>query len=68
MRKRGQIITKGKNSHLVRVYLGTDADGKRRYHNRTIRGTKKDALRYQTSILSDMDRGTFVEPPKEILN
>lgn len=68
MRKRGQIITKGKNSHLVRVYLGTDADGKRRYHNRTIRGTKKDALRYQTSILSDMDRGTFVEPSKETLN
>ena len=68
MRKRGQIITKGKNSHLVRVYLGTDADGKRRYHSKVIRGTKKDALRYQTSVLSDLDRGTFIEPSKETLN
>lgn len=68
MRKRGQIITKGKNNHLVRVYVGTDADGRRRYHSKVIRGTKKDALRYQTSVLSDLDRGTFIEPSKETLN
>jgi len=68
MRKRGQIITKSKNNHLVRVYVGTDADGKRRYHSKVIRGTKKDALRYQTSVLSDLDRGTFIEPSKETLN
>jgi integrase len=68
MRKRGQVITKGKNNHLVRVFLGTNADGRRRYHNKVIRGTKKEALQYQTSVLSDLDRGTFIEPSKETLN
>jgi integrase len=60
----GQIINRGKNTWLVRVYMGTDANGKRKYHNKTIHGTKKDAERYLTSVLRDRDLGLAVEPSK----
>jgi integrase len=63
----GQIINRGKNTWLVRVYMGTDANGKRKYHNKTIHGTKKDAERYLTSVLRDRDLGVAVEPAKVTL-
>src|SRR5260370_35312790 len=37
-----QIISRGQNKHLVRIFLQRDSRGKRRYINRTITGTKKD--------------------------
>ncbi len=61
-RKTGQIIQKGPRKWLVRVFLGRDARGKRRYHGRTIPGTKKDAQRYLTKALREMDLDEFVEP------
>ncbi len=61
-RKHGQIIPRGKNKYLIRAYLGRDARGKRRYHNHTVQGTKKDAQRYLTKVLRDQDLGQFVEP------
>jgi integrase len=67
-RRAGQIIERGDNKHLVRVYLGTDeTTGKRRYHNHTVRGTKKDAQRYMNGVLRELDLGTFVEPAGETL-
>jgi integrase len=60
----GQIINRGKNTWLVRVYMGTDANGKRKYHNKTIHGTKKDAERYLTSVLRDRDLGVAIEPSR----
>ena len=48
---------------LVRVFLGRDSQtGKRRYHNKTIRGSKKDAQKYLIGVLREIDLGTFVEP------
>ncbi len=38
-----QIKTRAPNKHLVRIFLGRDAKGKRVYLNRTITGTKKNA-------------------------
>jgi integrase len=64
----GQIINRGKNTWLVRVYMGTDANGKRKYHNKTIYGTKKDAERYLTSVLRDRDLGVAVEPARMTLH
>jgi integrase len=61
-RKTGQIIQKGSRKWLARVFLGRDATGKRRYHGRTIRGTKKDAQRYLNKALRDIDLDQFVEP------
>jgi len=63
----GQIIRRGKNKYLVRIPLGSSADGKRLYHNKTINGTKKDAQRYRTKILRKRDLGELVEPSKELL-
>ncbi len=58
----GQIIKRGKNSWLVRIFEGRDAEGKRRYLNKTIRGKKNSAEKYLRKTLLDMDRGMFVEP------
>jgi hypothetical protein len=68
MRIRSQIITRGKDRHSVRASVGVDEDGKRVYHNETIRRTKKDTLRYQASVLSNLGLGTFTDPSKETLN
>jgi integrase len=57
----GQLIARGENTWLVRIPRGRDSKGKRLYHNKTIRGTKKDAERYRTKVLRDMDTDTFVE-------
>ena len=65
----GQIIKRGDRKWLVRIYMGTDpGTGKRRYHNCTITGTKKDAERYRTATLRRRDLGTFVEPARISLN
>ncbi len=67
MAGQGQIIERGKGKYLVRVPLGTGANGKRLYHNKTIHGNKKDAQRYRTKILRQRDLGELVEPSKEVL-
>jgi len=57
----GQINKRGE-SWTVRIFLGRDADGKRKYFNKTIHGTKKDAQKYLTAKLREKDLGIFVEP------
>jgi integrase len=59
----GQIIPRGERTWVVRVFLGRDSQtGKRRYHNKTIRGNKKDAQKYLNGKLREIDLGTFIEP------
>jgi integrase len=58
----GQIIKRGENTWLVRIFDGRDVDGRRRYINKTIKGTKRKAERYVRDSMHDMDRGLFVEP------
>src|SRR5205085_12030064 len=58
----GQIIPRGEDTWLVRVFMGRDGQGKRRYLNKTIRGKKKDAQDYLSKILTAISTGTFVEP------
>ena len=60
----GQIIKRGDNIWLVRIFTGRDAHGKRRYLNKTIRGNKKDANTYLSNTLTAMSTGTYVEPVK----
>lgn len=65
----GHLESRGLNTWLVRVYLGRDSRaGKRRYHNHTVRGTKKDAQKYLNAVLREKDLGTFVEPVKITLD
>jgi integrase len=60
----GQIIKRGDNTWLIRIFTGRDAHGKRRYLNKTIRGNKKDANTYLSNTLTAMSTGMFVEPVK----
>ena len=67
-RRAGSIKKRGDRKYVVRIYMGTDEDGKRIYHNKTIHGTKKDAQRYLTKVQREKDLGTFVEPSRESLD
>lgn len=58
-RKDGSII---EDTWLVRIFLGRESDGKRKYFSKTIHGKKKDADKYLTAKLREKDLGTFVEP------
>ncbi len=63
----GQIIERGKNKYMVRVYLGREG-GKKKYHNKTINGNKKDAEFYLRKVLRERDLGEFIEPSKQLLS
>jgi integrase len=58
----GQIIKRGEDTWIVRIFTGRDAQGKRRYLNKTIKGKKKDAETYLSKIVTSISTGTFVEP------
>jgi integrase len=64
----GQITKRNNNTWLVRIFLGRDAKNKRKYFNKTIHGTKKDAQKYLTAKLREKDLGVFVEPASMPLN
>lgn len=57
----GQIIKRGE-SWLVRIFLGRDANGERKYFNKTIHGTKKEAQKFLNAKLREKDLGVFIEP------
>jgi len=57
----GQIIKRGEKNWVVRIFMGRDGNGKRRYMNKTIRGTKKAADTYLSKTLTEISAGTFVE-------
>lgn len=58
----GQIIKRGDKTWLVRIFMGRDGSGKRRYMNKTVRGNKKDAEGYLSKTQTQISSGTFVEP------
>jgi integrase len=58
----GQVIKRGDKVWLVRIFLGRNENGMRRYLNKTIKGTKKDANTYLSKTLADISTGTFIEP------
>jgi integrase len=57
----GQIIERDSGKFTIRVYIGTDARGRRRYVNRTINGTKKEAQKVLTAMLRERDLGLLKE-------
>jgi integrase len=59
----GQLLKKGENRWHVKIFLGRDPrTGKRKYHNKMIRGTKRDAQAYLTATLREKDLGRLIEP------
>jgi integrase len=64
----GQIIKRNDKTWVVRIFQGRDENGKRRYVNKTIHGTKKNAEKYLTAKLRDKDLGINIEPASESLD
>ncbi|HEY0459261.1 MAG TPA: tyrosine-type recombinase/integrase [Pyrinomonadaceae bacterium] len=63
----GQLIKRGE-TWLIRIYLGRDSKGKKKFFNKTVRGSKKDAQKFLTAKLREKDLGIFVEPASMGLN
>jgi integrase len=64
----GQIIKRGDRTWLVRIFIGRDGTGKRRYLNKTIKGSKRDAESYLSKTLTEISTETFIEPSTLSLN
>jgi integrase len=58
----GQVIRRGKEVWLVRVYAGTDGSGKRRWVNRTVHGPRRDAEKVRRALLTAKDEHRLVMP------
>ena len=64
-RKVGQIIARGDRRWLIRVYLGSDHETKKRkYHNRTVYGSMWEAQAYLAGKLRERDLGRDLEGAK----
>ncbi len=64
----GQIIKRSEKTWLVRIFLGRDGNGKRKYFNKTIHGSKKDAQKFLTEKNREMDLGISIQPAAMTLN
>ena len=57
---RGHLQKRGNDSWRLKVFLGRSPDGKRRYLERTVRGTKSDAERELARLVVEADEGRWV--------
>jgi hypothetical protein len=68
----GQIIPRGSDPnkpdrYLVRIPLPPGPDGKRQYHNKTIKGSKTKAREYLATELAKIHQGNFIKPSEMTL-
>lgn len=54
-RNRGQVIHRGDDKYLLRVYIGRSAQGTRRYASKTVRGTAATIQKELTAMLAKSD-------------
>lgn len=64
----GQIVNRGNKTWVVRIYLGRGANGKRKYKNKTIHGTKSDAQQYLNAKLREKDLGIVADASDKTLS
>ena len=68
-RKTGQIIGRAPRTWVVRVYVGRDAETKKRkYLNKTIHGGLRDAQAHLNRMLGERDLGRNLDSSKQTLN
>lgn len=58
------IIKRGKDTWLIRIFLGRDNNGKRKYFNETFKGKKKDAGNFEMKKKTEMNAGISIEHSK----
>lgn len=64
-RRRGQVIDLGGGSFKIRVPLGRDGTGRRKYHTETLHGTTPtNAGKRCTQLLAQVDSGSYFEPSR----
>src|SRR5215471_17317919 len=61
-RRTGQVIARGKNKWLIRLFLGRDSEGKRHYHSELFPGRKSEAEEKLRDLLR---RQKLSEPLRE---
>jgi integrase len=54
---RGHLQHRGGDAWRIKVYLGRSPDGRRRYLERTVRGTRRDAEREAARVVVEVDEG-----------
>jgi integrase len=64
----GQIIKRGKDTFLLRVYIGRDSQGHRHYYSETVKGSLKDAKKRLTEKLGEKDAGKLIKTSRITLN
>lgn len=60
---KGQLVRRGDNTWLLRVYLG-EVNGRRKYKAKTFHGTKKQAEAELRAWVQQVEGGNYVEPAK----
>lgn len=60
----GNLQQRGPNSWRVRVFVGRDELGKKRYVERSVRGTKREAQRAMARLVAEVDDGRHVPAAK----
>lgn len=67
-RRRGQVVDLGGGSFKLRVPLGRDGAGRRKYHTETLHGTTQTkAEKRCTEVLAQVDSGAYFEPSRMTL-
>ncbi len=62
---RGHITKRSEGSYSIVLDVGTDpSSGKRKQQRVTVKGTKKDAEKWLSELLHQLDTGTFAKPGK----
>jgi integrase len=64
----GQIIKRGKDKFLIRVYIGRDSKGRRHYFSEIVKGGLKDAKKRLTEKLGEKDAGKLIKASRITLN
>jgi hypothetical protein len=54
---RGHLQQRGRDSWRLKVFVGRSSDGKRRYIERTVRGSRRDAERALARLVVEADEG-----------
>ena len=60
----GSIRPQGKGSWEIRLYLGRNEAGRKRYKSHTVKGTKRDAQRELAKLLNSVHEGNYVSPAR----
>jgi integrase len=63
----GQLIQRGPNTWLIRIYTGRDDTGKRLFHNETFHGSRREAQRQRVKLVRARDIRELVRSSPQTL-